>query len=165
MVPWCSCLLIFMPWVTTSLGDLLNAENSYQWWNGSSTIRLQRLWPWSSSCSPLSCLFSPRRPAAMLWAALQRGPHGKELRVASSPWPVRNWGPSPTTCKELNPDNNHVSESGSRFFPVDPSDNSPALTETVITVPVFLPGESQGQRSLVGFRLWGRTESDTTDVT
>ena len=31
--------------------------------------------------------------------------------------------------------------------------------------PVFLPGESQGQRSLVGFCLWGRTESDTTDVT
>ena len=23
--------------------------------------------------------------------------------------------------------------------------------------PVFLPGESQGQRSLVGGRLWGRT--------
>ena len=31
--------------------------------------------------------------------------------------------------------------------------------------PVFLPEESQGQRSLVGFRLWGRTESDTTDAT
>ena len=30
---------------------------------------------------------------------------------------------------------------------------------------VFLPGESQGQRSLVGCRLWGRTESDTTEVT
>ena len=29
--------------------------------------------------------------------------------------------------------------------------------------PVFLPGESQGQRSLVGCRLWGRTESDTTE--
>src|SRR5574337_843980 len=28
---------------------------------------------------------------------------------------------------------------------------------------VFLPGESQGRRSLVGCRLWGRTESDTTD--
>ena len=27
--------------------------------------------------------------------------------------------------------------------------------------PVFLPGESQGQGSLVGCRLWGRTESDT----
>ena len=31
--------------------------------------------------------------------------------------------------------------------------------------PVFLPGESQGQRSLVGCRLWGRTESDTTEAT
>ena len=31
--------------------------------------------------------------------------------------------------------------------------------------PVFLPGESQGQGSLVGFCLWGRTESDTTEVT
>ena len=31
--------------------------------------------------------------------------------------------------------------------------------------PVFLPGESQGQGSLVGCRLWGRTELDTTDVT
>ena len=31
--------------------------------------------------------------------------------------------------------------------------------------PVFLPGESQGQRSLVGGRLWGRTELDTTEVT
>ena len=28
----------------------------------------------------------------------------------------------------------------------------------------FLPGESQGQRSLVGCRLWGRTESDTTEA-
>ena len=31
--------------------------------------------------------------------------------------------------------------------------------------PVFLPGESQGWQSLVGCRLWGRTESDTTEVT
>ena len=31
--------------------------------------------------------------------------------------------------------------------------------------PVFLPGESQGQRSLVGCRLWGRTEPDTTEAT
>ena len=29
--------------------------------------------------------------------------------------------------------------------------------------PVFLPGESQGRRSLVGCRPWGRTESDTTE--
>ena len=31
--------------------------------------------------------------------------------------------------------------------------------------PVFLPGESQGWGSLVGCCLWGRTESDTTEVT
>jgi len=31
--------------------------------------------------------------------------------------------------------------------------------------PVFLPGESQGRGSLVGCRLWGHTESDTTEAT
>ena len=31
--------------------------------------------------------------------------------------------------------------------------------------PVFLPGESQGQGSLVGCLLWGRKESDTTEAT
>ena len=31
--------------------------------------------------------------------------------------------------------------------------------------PVFLPGESQGERSLVGCRLWGRTEFDKTEAT
>ena len=31
--------------------------------------------------------------------------------------------------------------------------------------PVFLPGESQGWGSLVGCRLWGRTESDMTEAT
>ena len=31
--------------------------------------------------------------------------------------------------------------------------------------PVFLPGESKGRGSLVGSRLWGRTESDTTEAT
>ena len=31
--------------------------------------------------------------------------------------------------------------------------------------PVFLPGESQGRGSLVGYHLWGRTESDMTEAT
>ena len=31
--------------------------------------------------------------------------------------------------------------------------------------PVFLPGESQGKRSLVGCCLWGPAESDTTEAT
>ena len=29
--------------------------------------------------------------------------------------------------------------------------------------PVFLPGESHGRRSLVGYSPWGRKESDTTE--
>ena len=31
--------------------------------------------------------------------------------------------------------------------------------------PAFLPGESQGWGSLLGYRLWGHTESDTTEMT
>ena len=31
--------------------------------------------------------------------------------------------------------------------------------------PVFLPGESQRRWSLMGRRLWGFAESDTTEVT
>ena len=31
--------------------------------------------------------------------------------------------------------------------------------------PVFLAGESLGRGSLVGCRLWGRMESDTTEAT
>ena len=30
--------------------------------------------------------------------------------------------------------------------------------------PLFLPGESHGQRSLVGYSLWGCKESDTTEL-
>ena len=40
-----------------------------------------------------------------------------------------------------------------------------ALEKEMATPPVFLPRESQGRGSLVGCRLWGRTESDTTEVT
>ena len=31
--------------------------------------------------------------------------------------------------------------------------------------PVFLPGKSHEQKSLAGYSPWGRTESDTTEVT
>ena len=31
------------------------------------------------------------------------------------------------------------------------------------STPVLLPGKSHGQRSLVGYSPWGRTESDTTE--
>ena len=32
-----------------------------------------------------------------------------------------------------------------------------------LSTPVFLPGESQGQRSLVGYSPWGQKESDITE--
>ena len=40
-----------------------------------------------------------------------------------------------------------------------------ALEKEMATHSVLLPGESQGRGSLVGFCLWGHTESDTTEVT
>ena len=40
-----------------------------------------------------------------------------------------------------------------------------ALEKEMEPTPVFLPGESQGRGSLVGCHLWGRTESDMTEVT
>ena len=40
-----------------------------------------------------------------------------------------------------------------------------ALEKEMATHLVFLPGESQGQRNLLGCRLWDLTELDTTEVT
>ena len=36
---------------------------------------------------------------------------------------------------------------------------------TWLPIPVFLSGEFHGQRSLVGYSLWGRKESDITEAT
>ena len=38
-----------------------------------------------------------------------------------------------------------------------------SLEEGTATTPVSLPGESHGQRSLVGYSPWGRKESDMTE--
>ena len=40
-----------------------------------------------------------------------------------------------------------------------------ALEKEMATHSNVLPGESQGRQGLVGCRLWGRTESDTTEAT
>ena len=67
---------------------------------------------------------------------------------------------------------------GQQDFPVAQMvKNLPAMQETWVQslgqedpwrrewqlTPVFLPGESHGQRSLVGYNPWGYKESDTTD--
>ena len=41
----------------------------------------------------------------------------------------------------------------------------PTLEKEMTTHPSVLAGESQGWGSLVGCRLWGRTESDTAEAT
>ena len=38
-----------------------------------------------------------------------------------------------------------------------------SLEEGMATIPVFLPGDLHGQRSLVGYSPWGRRESDMTE--
>ena len=57
-----------------------------------------------------------------------------------------------------------VAKSGTRLSDFPFTFHFHALEKEMAT-PVFLPGESQGQESLVGFCLWGRTESDTTEAT
>ena len=37
------------------------------------------------------------------------------------------------------------------------------LEKEMQSTPVFLPGESHGQRSLAGYSPWGHKESDTTE--
>ena len=37
------------------------------------------------------------------------------------------------------------------------------LEKEVAPTPVFLPGETHGQRSLVGYSSWGHKELDTTE--
>ena len=44
-------------------------------------------------------------------------------------------------------------------------DQEDCLEEGKTTTPVFLPGESHGQRILVGYSPWGCTESDMTEAT
>ena len=39
------------------------------------------------------------------------------------------------------------------------------LEEGMAITPVFLPGESHGQRSLVGYSPWGHKELDKTEAT
>ena len=44
-------------------------------------------------------------------------------------------------------------------------DQEDPLEEGTATIPVFLPGEAHGQRSMAGYSPWGHKESDTTEAT
>ena len=45
----------------------------------------------------------------------------------------------------------------------DPLKKEMATHSSIQPAPVFLPGESHGQRRLEGYSSWGRKESDTTE--
>ena len=47
--------------------------------------------------------------------------------------------------------------------PVDPWIGKMPWRRAWQPTPVFLPGKSHGQRSLVGYSPWGRKESDMTE--
>ena len=44
-------------------------------------------------------------------------------------------------------------------------DQEDPLKKEMATTPVFLPGESHGQRSLAGYSPWSHKELDLTEVT
>ena len=58
-----------------------------------------------------------------------------------------------------------VAESQTRLSDFTLTFHFHALEKEMATHSVFLPGVSQGRGSLVGRRLWGHTELDTTEVT
>ena len=60
---------------------------------------------------------------------------------------------SPLECKEIQPVHSEEDQ------PWDFFGKNDAKAET----PVFLPGESHGQRSLAGYTPWGHNESDRTE--
>lgn len=69
----------------------------------------KRLWFLPCTLPGSSSLLTFMKPTFMLWVALWRGPHDKELRAASSQCLQGIETLSPTTHKEMNPTNNHGS--------------------------------------------------------
>ena len=90
----------------------------------------------------------------LLWGEVLRHPHSSTL-----PWKIR-WMEEPGGLQSM----------GSLRVGHDSATSLSLFTfmhwrRKWQPTPVFLPGESQGWWSLVGCCLWGRTESDTTEVT
>ena len=84
----------------------------------------------------------------------------------------RQWHPTPVLLpgksrgrRRLEGCSHGVAEGRTRLSDFTFTFHFHALEKERQPTPVFLPGESQRLGSLVGCRLWGRTESDTTEVT
>ena len=112
---------------------------------------------WASHCGGFSC-YRARALEHRLSSCGTRASSEKEIATRSSvlawwiPWTEEPSGLSSTGSPRVGHDWSNLAYMH-------------ALEKEMATTPVFLPGGSQGQRSLVGCRLRGCTELGTTEVT
>ena len=144
--------------------DIDGASLMAQWW------RIRRFSPWRSrrpqssywacALSPGAKPLSPRPTAAGADDPPQeKPPQGEVLAPACGNW--RDAGgqqqrASTAKKKERNTDRD-------RALALEAKRGNARVCEHWQSAPVLLPGESHGQRSLVGYRLQGREESETTE--
>ena len=130
------------------------------WWKGYMTIPwcLSIQWTALLSADTVSCLGVPHNEEISYWLGIASE---KAMATHSSTlvWKIP-WTEEPGRLQSM----------GSLRVGHDWETSLSLLTFMHWTgkwqpTPVFLPGESQGWQSLVGCRLWGRTELDTTEAT
>ena len=105
-----------------------------------------------------SCPVSLSFPTSQLFATGSQS-IGTSALVSVLPRNIQDWFPLGLTGLIL------LSKGPSRVFSNTTVQKYQFWRRKWQPTPVFLPGESQGQGSLVGCCLWGHTESDTTDTT
>lgn len=124
--PLCNFLLVSMGWTSWYS---YNNRTWLKWWGVTFVIRLQETVGFilltDMLYHPLSC--------GLWWQSVEEA---SVVRISGLPFSnsQRNTETlSPATCKELIPANNHMSMDGNTS-PVKPSDESPALANTLIVV-------------------------------
>ena len=116
------------------------------------------IYKWNRSPAQVGCMrqvLGPGalgRPRGIRWRGRREGGLGWGIHV--TPWliHVNVWQNPLQYCKVISLQLIKINEKKKKRERWQPT-------------PVFLPGESQEQGSLVGCRLWSRTESDTTEAT
>ena len=90
-------------------------------------------------------------PGNPLHYSCLENPHGQRNMAGYSPW----------SCQQLD----MTEQLSTAQHRINPWVRKIPWRRKWQSTPVFLPGESQGRGRLVGCRLWGHTESDTTETT
>ena len=141
-----------------AVSSTANQANLFDWWNTAEVMMTSGAW----------IIKGIVVSAFLSWITLSGGDNCHVMRMSKQCWGVC-WGVGPpdNSQHQLAIDLSKAAVSGG--VKQDLNSLPGNLTEVVWRkwqpTPVFLPGESQGQGSLVGFHLWGRTESDTTEAT